>query len=60
MKVVCVDNTGAALTVGTMYEARRPVNWFYLRVKDDNGHIGTYLEQRFRPFKGRNRKGGTR
>lgn len=47
MKVICVNDTGAALTVGRVYEARRAVNWFYLRVTDDNGRVGTFSEKRF-------------
>ena len=51
MKVICVDDFGAALTAGNVYEARRAVNWFYLLVTDDGGHRGTFLERRFRPYR---------
>lgn len=51
MKIVCVDNYGAALTVGRVYEARRDVNYCYYRLMDDDGHKGTFLERRFRPYR---------
>lgn len=51
LRLICIDNTGAALTVGREYEAKRDVNWFYVRVTDDEGRKKTFLEQRFRPVR---------
>lgn len=52
MKVVCVDDYGAALTVGRVYDAKPAVNFFCYLVTDDDGRKGTFLERRFRPYRG--------